>query len=211
MIKVSENNIDSQQLEKISKLLKDGAVISYPTDTVYALSCDATSSDAIEKIYKIKNRPKHKPLAIFVRDTEEAKKIGRFPDKIPQEILESFKNGKTTFILSIRDDIRNKNSGNCYNLISPLLYQQNGKIGIRIPNHDFCQKLLKAFDSVLVATSANPSEQPPAISGEQVEGYFSHNYELELLVSEDENGAREKEAIPSRIVDLSEGKMVVLR
>lgn len=211
MIKLDEKSISERQISEIVEMLRKGAVVSYPTDTVYALSCDATNSDAIEKIYKLKTRPKNKPLAIFVRDIEEAKKIGKFPEEISQEILEGFKSGKITFILNIRDDIRDKNSGNLYNRMSPLLYQQNGKVGIRVPNHEFCQKLLKAFDAPLVATSTNPSEQPPAINGEQVEAYFSHNYELGLVVFEDEKNIEDKEANPSKIVDLSEEEVRFLR
>jgi len=57
-------------VEKIKKVLEKGEVIVFPSDTVYGLLCDAKNKKAVERIFRIKKRPKAKPLAVFVKDIE---------------------------------------------------------------------------------------------------------------------------------------------
>ena len=79
-------------------LLKRGGVIICPTDTVYGFLADASNKKAVEKIYKIKNRPKSKPLSIFVKDFKMVKEVAVIDEK-QAKILSEFLPGNHTFIL----------------------------------------------------------------------------------------------------------------
>lgn len=204
MKKLDLENLNENNWDLILKSLKDGNVISYPTDTVYALSCDSQSDEAIEKIYKIKRRPLNKPLAIFVSNIVRARRVGFFPENIPDDLMDSFRNGKTTFILKVKEEVmQNK-------LLSPLLYEQNSKVGIRIPNHEFCQELLRRFGRPLVATSANPSGKPASTNYQDVEEYFADSKDLDVLICGKEGGYSSSKE-PSKIVDLSGEEIVKVR
>ena len=73
MLIVNENNPNAATLA--SEFLRDGKIISFSTDTVYALAADASNFQAVETLYQIKNRDPEKPIAIFVKDLDAAKKI----------------------------------------------------------------------------------------------------------------------------------------
>ena len=68
-----------KNIEESVKTLKSGGVILYPTDTIWGIGCDATNTKSIEKIYKIKNRPKEKPLILLVNNTKMLSEYVEFP------------------------------------------------------------------------------------------------------------------------------------
>src|SRR3990167_8216335 len=85
-------------LNKAVKIIKNGGVVVCPTDTVYGFLADASNKKAVEKIYKIKNRPKSKPLSIFVKDFKMVKEVAVIDEK-QAKILSEFWPGNHTFIL----------------------------------------------------------------------------------------------------------------
>src|SRR3989344_6737368 len=87
-----------ENLSKALAVLKSGGVIICPTDTVYGFLADAASKKAVAKIYKIKKRPRSKPLPVFVRDLAMAKQIVVI-DEWQAKILKKYWPGKYTFIL----------------------------------------------------------------------------------------------------------------
>jgi L-threonylcarbamoyladenylate synthase len=134
--------------------LRSGGVILYPTDTVWGLGCDATNASALEKIFKIKSRNESKSLIILV-DGESM--LERYVSDIPQiafEIIEA----SDTPITIIYPRGKNLAGGIC---------SEDGSVGIRICNDDFCSELIRRFRKPLVSTSANISGRPtPSHFGE---------------------------------------------
>lgn len=122
-------------LKRAVKVIKEGKVLVCPTDTVYGLICDAADKKAVEKLYKIKKRPKNKPIPIFVSNIEMAKKIAKISPR-QEKFLKNVWPGALTAVLS-------KKKG-------------KGTIGIRIPNHKFVLNLVKHIGP-LAETSANIS------------------------------------------------------
>jgi len=121
------------------KVLKSGGVILYPTDTIWGIGCDATNSEAINKVYQIKKRTESKALISLVEDKNHLLKI---TNKAPEEAERK----KPTTII--------------YNNISGLasnLKAQNGSAAVRIVQDNFCQKLIKKFKKPIISTSANIS------------------------------------------------------
>lgn len=126
------------------EILKNGGVILYPTDTIWGIGCDATQKEAIQKVIDIKGRTSEKHFILLCKDVEM---ISQYVETIPQKALDLIK--ETTSPLTI---IYPK----AKNLPIEML-SNDGTIGIRIPNHHYCQEILKELNRPLVSSSANIS------------------------------------------------------
>lgn len=182
-----------KDVQKIITMLNAGKVVAFPTDTVFALACDATNEDAVKKIYKLKNRDYSKPLAIFVKDFDELEKISK-----PNPFLKNFKNeilsGKLTVIIEKNDNSKLANSINT----------KDSTIGIRIPNHKLTKMILEDFGKPIVATSVNLSGQKEALTHSDVKKYFGNKIDF-IANGNCESGT------PSTIVSLVGNKPIVVR
>lgn len=142
----------NSQIEEAIKVLKDGGVILYPTDTIWGLGCDATNSTAVEKIYKIKQRIDSKSLIVLASNADMVCKYVKQMPEIAISLMEV--NDKPMTI------IYPGAVGLAKNVIA-----EDGTVGIRVPQNDFCDKLITRFHKPIVSTSAN-------ISGEQAPEYY---------------------------------------
>jgi L-threonylcarbamoyladenylate synthase len=190
VIALKPNNI-----KKIITALKNGAVLVLPTDTVYGLICDAGNKKAVEKIYKIKKRPKNKPLPVFVKDLKMAKRYADIP-KDQEKRLEFSWPGPVTFILKSKKIEARPLS---------LLVYKNGTIGMRVPKHDLLRKILEEFNGPLAQTSANISGQLATI---KIKDVFAHIGGKDIIIVDSGNLPKNK---PSTIIDLTKDKIKILR
>ncbi|MDR1846915.1 MAG: threonylcarbamoyl-AMP synthase [Bacteroidales bacterium] len=138
------------------EVLKRGGTLLYPTDTVWGLGCDATNAQAIEKVMSIKGRDRTKSLLILVKDLNM---LRDYVFDVPQQAFELMKRIKEPLTI-IYPQAKNLPD----NLIS-----QNGSIGIRIPQHDYCQWLLQNLGKPIVSTSANVSGKSSPASFEDID------------------------------------------
>ena len=136
--------IQKEQIEKAVKVLKEGGVILYPTDTIWGIGCDATNEKAVEKVFAIKQRTDSKSLIILASDMDM---VARYVREIPEMAvtLESINDKPLTIIYP--EGIN----------LAPNVTAEDGSIAIRIPKCDFCIELLRAFRKPIVSTSANIS------------------------------------------------------
>lgn len=141
IIKYSKNSI-----RLLKQSLEDGNIIAVPTDTVYGLIADAYNEKAVNKIFKIKLRPKKLPLIIFVSSIEEAKKIGHF-SKYDELLAKAFWPGDLTLI------VKRKSNKIFYG------HKSSTTVGIRIPNHKALLNLLIETKKPLASTSANSHKE----------------------------------------------------
>src|SRR5690606_18682636 len=137
------------------QVLAQGGLILYPTDTVWGIGCDATNPEAVEKIFKLKQRHDSKALICLVADDRMLSKyIKKIPD-VAYDILDVSEEPITI----IYDDARQ--------LANNLIAADNS-IAIRIPNDEFCFQLLRKFNKPIVSTSANISGQPTPKSFKEI-------------------------------------------
>lgn len=134
---------DEEGIRKASEIIKNGGVAVYPTDTVYGIGCNPYLKKSVDKIYKIKNRTRSKPLPLLVYSIEIAEKIVSFDEKT-KKIIKKFWPGALTVLLKVNDEKLKESLG------------IKDKIAIRIPNGKCILKLLEKID-FLVGTSANIS------------------------------------------------------
>ena len=140
------NELNDAIIKKIVRAIDDGEVVCIPTETVYTFIADASNDEAVEKIYAIKKRNKPKPLSVLVSDICKAKRIVCFND-LAIKLSVKFLPGPLTIVLNIN------NHHNLSDKINPVF----GTVGLRIPNHLSCLKILKAIGRPVIGTSANLS------------------------------------------------------
>lgn len=136
-----------EDLKNALKVLKNGGVILYPTDTVWGLGCDATNEDAVRKIFQIKRREDSKSMLVL---TDNEAKIERLVEKVPDVAWELIKLTETPLTV-IYSGAKN---------LAKNLIARDGSVGIRVTKEDFSNKLCERFRLPVVSTSANISGQP---------------------------------------------------
>ncbi len=133
-----------EEVAKALKVIQEGGIILYPTDTIWGIGCDATNTDAIKKIYALKQREESKSMIILLdNDNKLLSYVREVPD-IAYDLIE-FAEHPLTLILSGAKNI------------SPALISADGSIGVRVVKHEFCQQLIQRLRKPLVSTSANIS------------------------------------------------------
>ena len=166
---LESNNENSVQTA--AGILKNGGVICFATETVYALACDASTDLAVARLYKIKKRDLKKPIAVFVKNLQMAREFLDFNAE-EEVIAKKFMPGMVTLVL------KKKLSQERGIFVSTLLNDNASDLGLRIPNHRFCLDLLNEFGGVIAATSANLSKHKAATNYEQAAGYFKNKIDL---------------------------------
>ena len=193
MVKIIRE-LNDQALKNIVRVIDDGGVIAFPTETVYALAADAGNPEAVEKIYEIKRRVNDKPLPVLVGDIYQAKRIAEFDDRARKLALMLFP-GPITIILKVKP----------HSNLAKNVNQDIGTVGIRMPNNIAALKILQAIGRPLVGTSANISNSESSTDAYQVLSYFDNRIDLLVDKGETEIG------IPSTIVDLTTDQVKILR
>ena len=136
-----------KEVQEAFEVIKNGGVILYPTDTIWGIGCDASNTDAINKIYNIKGRSESKSLIILLDDDRNLKRYVRDVPEVAWDILDNTTK-PTTIVYP-----------GAFNLPNNLI-AEDGSIAIRIVKNEFCEKLIKKLKKPLVSTSANISGEP---------------------------------------------------
>lgn len=147
--------ISDGAMSEIKNALDRGGVVVYPTDTLYALGCKATSESALERLFALKKRPSGMPLSVAVFDIRMMRSVAQV-DERAERIAKAFLPGPLTLILRKQDGLPEALTGG------------SDTIGVRIPAHD-CALSLIMRAGPLTATSANvhSGESPCTIDGPQ--------------------------------------------
>ena len=150
------NNIDRKKIIKQAIItLNKGGVILYPTDTIWGIGCDANNTSAINKIYKIKNRDKNKPLIILINDKNLLLNYVKSIPKVAEKIIDMHQM-PTTIIYD-----------NPINLPDVLTY--NNTIGVRVIKDHPINMLLNEFKKPITSTSANITSHKMPLSFQSID------------------------------------------
>ncbi|HXZ94363.1 MAG TPA: L-threonylcarbamoyladenylate synthase [Dehalococcoidia bacterium] len=184
--------VSQREIKKGVKVLQNGGVIAFPTDTVYGLGADAFNSTAVEKIYEIKDRPKYQQFPLLIADVKQLTNLAEPIPEIAWFLASRFWPGGLTLVLSKKD-------------LVPAYLASRPTIAVRIPNHPVCQALIQHLGNPLIGTSANISGQPAALSAEEVEQQLEGKVDLII------NGGKCPGGKESTIVDVTHEPPVILR
>ena len=193
IIKIDLQRPDESTLNLASKVIKGGGIVSFPTDTLYALGADATSEQAIKQLYKLKRKDRKEPVAIFIRNVDEANSYVEEISLAAQYLMEQFWPGSLTLIFKSDSE-----------KLRPILSETN-KLGIRLSPNRLVTSLLERSGVPITATSANISGRRASATASGVRYYFNNRIELIL------DGGKAQNLLPSTVVDVSSEQIVLLR
>lgn len=136
-------------VDKCVEILRAGGLILYPTDTVWGIGCDATNEEAVAKVYSLKRSEDKHSMLCLCRDADMVVRYVNRAPGIAFEVMELSDKPLTAILPGA--------VGVASNLIP-----ESKTLGVRVPQHDFCQALLRKFGKPIVSTSANISGEPAA-------------------------------------------------
>ena len=190
-IKLDDKNV----IEKTTDVLQRGGLVIFPSDTVYGLLVDAQNEEAVRKLINFKNRPPGKPISVFTDwdFIEDLVEINPLQEKILENILP----GPFTVIL------RSKRK------VCSLLESEKKTLGLRIPNYQPVNELIKKIKKPITATSANLSGKPPHYSIDSLLKQLSESKKklVDLIV----DAGKLPRNKPSTVINLVEEDIKIIR
>jgi L-threonylcarbamoyladenylate synthase len=191
--------VDSHAIERAARLLHEGGVVAFPTETVYGLGADATNLQAVRRIFAIKGRPPDRPLTVHVADIDA---VERFAESIPDHarlLAGALWPGPLTLILPKRAHVLHDLTGG------------SDTVGLRVPNHPVALGLISELSRLrrevagIAAPSANRFDEPPPTTAQTVTQALGDAPDMVL------DGGACALAIPSTVVDCSAAGPRILR
>ena len=184
----------TKDIEESLKVLKQGGLILYPTDTIWGIGCDATNPSAVKKVYQLKKRPDNKSMIVLVTDERDILTYVAHPDPLLFDYLESRPKPTTVIYqgaLGLADN----------------LVADDGTIAIRIVKDEFCRHLIRRFRKPVVSTSANLSGEASPKFFDEIPGEIRSG--VDYIVSYRQEDRSPKEA--SSIIRWEKGQPIVIR
>ena len=180
-----------RHLERIAELLHRDGVIAYPTDTLFGLGCLASRKKAVDRIQQIKGRDPKKPMSILCSDMEMFCRYTRHLDTPTFRILKQMLPGPYTVLLPASREV-------------PRYLQNKQVVGLRIPDHPFCQELVALLGEPIITTSVALPDQSVLNTAWEIEEEQGHA--LDLVVD-----CGQPLGVHSTIVDLSGDEPILVR
>lgn len=178
---------------EVAKILKNGGIIAFPTETVFGLGVLSNSKENFLKLVKVKNRNPDKPFTLMISKIEQVKDLVEIDEKTAK-IIKKFMPGPLTLVL------KKKNNSEI-----PSYFDLNsGYIGIRIPNDKFILSLIDLVDCPLLVPSANKSNEKPAKNVDEIIKIFEN--EIDCVVN-GECGS----GVPSTVAKIDKENVIILR
>ena len=184
VIKMNKQRPDKSALKKAAKIIKKGGLVAFPTETVYGIAADFMNKKAIQKLYRVKKRPKGKPFTIHISKFDGLTELDCEINLFSKSLIEKFWPGPLTLVFKTK-------SGK--------------KIGIRMPSSKIAFKFISLCKTSIVAPSANISgNQPPRKAKDVLRDLDG---KIDLLL----DGGETDVGIESTVVDVSTFPYRVLR
>lgn len=193
VLKVHPVNPQGRHINKAVEVLKEGGVIIYPTDTVYGIGCSIFNTDAIERVYRLKNQDKNKPFSFVCSDLSHISEYARVSNTAFR-LMKQLIPGPFTFVLP----------ASRLKQLPRSMISKRKTVGIRVPNNRICQMLIKELGHpILSASVTNGSgeilNEPDAIKD-------AYDARVDLIL---DGGSSLIEL--STVIDITEDQPVVVR
>ena len=169
---------DPSHVAQAADRLRAGAVIAFPTDTLYAVAARAADPTALARLYEVKQRPRGQPMVWLVLDQAQVERFA-VVSAAATDLMSRYWPGPLTLVLPARAPI------------------DGATVAVRAPNHDVALALLRALREPIASSSANPSGAPPPVDADQVIAGLGDG--LDLVI----DGGPCRIGQPSTILDLS--------
>lgn len=156
LLKIDPRNPDAEKLAEAVRVLCEGGVVAFPTETFYGLGADARNETAVEKIFRIKGRNFRNPLSVIVANDRDVIPLVEEIPAAAKILMQTFWPGPLTLVFRASSSVL------------PRLTANTGKIGIRVSSHPLARLLAGGLGGPLTATSANLSGGPECSSADAV-------------------------------------------
>jgi len=190
-VEIDPDNPQMMNIKHIVKILKNGGLIAYPTDTIYGIGCDLFNKSAIEKVYQIKKMPRYKPLSFICADLKDISVYAQVSNTA-YKIMKRLIPGPYTFILSAT------------RMVPKIMLTKRRTVGIRVPDNNICLSIVRELGNPIISTSASVSKEEILSDPVEIENTFGHSIDIVIdggvLVSE-----------PSSMIDFTESAPKVIR
>jgi L-threonylcarbamoyladenylate synthase len=174
-----------QQVEQATTILKQGGIVACPTDTVYGVVAAINIEPAVERIYRIKGRPRSQALPILLADKSQMADVAKIVPLLAWRLADKFWPGALTMVLLKSESV------------SDIVTGGGKTVAVRMANHPMPTAIIRGLGVPIVGTSANLSGHPSALTAEEVRTQLGDKVDMII------DGGRCPGGIESTIVDLS--------
>lgn len=186
-------NITDSELMDVSHEIRNGKIVVFPTETVYAIGVNGLDEKAIKRLYEVKQRDITKPINLIVSSLEMINMIAKDITPLEYKIIKEFLPGPLTIILKKK------------NIVPNVLTNGGDTVGIRMPDNDIALKLSKYSNTPIAAPSANISNRPSGTNIKSIYNDFHDNVDIYIDDGESKFG------IASTIVKVENNEIKILR
>ena len=190
---VNPKQIDETIMEEAGRLIAEGELVAFPTETVYGLGGDALHPEASRKIYAAKGRPSDNPLIVHIADFSDMERVAQEVPEAAKKLADAFWPGPLTMIVNKSDAVPLATTGGMNTVV------------VRMPNHPVALDLIRKSGCLIAAPSANTSGRPSPTEASHVAEDLSGKIAMIL------DGGPVGIGIESTIIDLTEPTPMVLR
>ncbi|MCI5679402.1 MAG: threonylcarbamoyl-AMP synthase [Bacteroidales bacterium] len=183
----------AEVIQTAAKILQEGGLVAFPTETVYGLGGNGLDGAACEKIYLAKGRPSDNPLILHISEFEELDAIVREISPAAKKLMDAFWPGPLTMVFPKADIVPVKATGGL------------DTVAVRFPSHPVARAIIKAAGLPIAAPSANSSGKPSPTRASHVE--YDLNGKIDMIV----DGGAAEWGLESTIVDVSGDVPMILR
>jgi tRNA threonylcarbamoyl adenosine modification protein (Sua5/YciO/YrdC/YwlC family) len=191
ILEVDPQHPQPRVVERAAKVLEDGGLIAYPTDTYYGIGCDLASRKAIDRLYGVKGRDRKKPLAFLCPDLSDVAKYA-IVSKFAYRTMKQLTPGPFTFVL------------NATRLVPDMMQSRQQEVGIRVPQAPLMLAIASLLGRPIVTTSATNQEGEVLVDAKDIKETLGTRLDLIL-----DGGVQPNE--PSTVVSLVDDQIEVLR
>ena len=184
---------DAAQMTRAARLLRDGQLVAFATETVYGLGADAMNEQAVRSIFAAKGRPSDNPLIVHIYDLAQLDELCAAVPQSARKMMEAFWPGPLTIVLPKRSAVPDVTTGGL------------DTVAVRMPDHPAAQALLRACNRPVAAPSANLSGLPSPTTAEDV--LADMNGKIEMIV----DGGACRVGVESTVVDATREPVMILR
>lgn len=192
MLEINPQNPQDRLIKQVVDQLRKGAVICYPTDTIYGIGCDIFNQKAVKRIYQLKRRAQEKPFSFMCADLKDLSQYCHVSNA-SYRLMKKNLPGPYTFILPTSK------------LVPKIMTSKQKTVGIRVPANEICRALIKELGNPILTTSAivDPDD-PPMAEAYEMEERFGR--QVDIII----DGGTVFPS-PSSIISLVNDEIVVLR
>ncbi|MCC8155636.1 MAG: threonylcarbamoyl-AMP synthase [Tannerellaceae bacterium] len=193
LVKIYPQNPNQKEIDRVVDVLREGGLVIYPTDTVYAMGCDALNVRAVEKICQMKGiNPQKSNLSIICYDLSNLSEYAKV-NNAAFKLMRRYLPGPYTFILPTSSEL-------------PKIYKKRKEVGIRVPDNSIIREIVKELGNPILTTSLRNEDEYIEYTTDPELIYERYEHQVDLVIDGGYGGTE-----PSTVVDCTTDEFQIIR